>query len=121
MNHLKKLILATLLVMPVLGFAAPRAIELETKSIDGAVHWVPAKVEIHPGEEIEITAKHNLVGGFDFHGLTISALGVSETVNRNVPKVIKLKVPADLKAGDYAISCQFHPKHVPAKLVVKKK
>src|SRR5262245_4905546 len=84
-----------------LAFAAPRPIKIETKKIGDAVHWTPEKIEIKPGEELEITAVHDLEGGFEFHGLHIPALNITEQVNRHTPKVVKVTVPKDLKAGEY--------------------
>ena len=98
----------------------PREITIKTESIDGAVHWKPDTVEVTPGEKIKITAKHEIEGGFDFHGLFIPELKISETVNRHKTATIQTTVPKTLKAGEYKVGCQFHPKHVPAKLVVKK-
>ncbi|MBM4304444.1 MAG: hypothetical protein FJ112_08965 [Deltaproteobacteria bacterium] len=98
-----------------------REIVLETKKIDGAVHWTPEKVEVTPGEKIKFVVKHELEGGFDFHGFFIPILNVTEQVNRSEPKIVEVTLPKSLKPGDYPIGCQFHPKHVRATLVVSDK
>jgi plastocyanin len=99
--------------------SAAREITLETKKINEAVHWTPEKIEVVPGEKIKFTVKHDLEGGFDFHGFFIPVLNVSEQVNRHQPKVVEVTIPNSLKPGEYPIGCQFHPKHVKATLVVK--
>lgn len=101
--------------------SSAREILLQTQSIDGAVHWVPQKVEVTAGEKIKFTVKHDLEGGFDFHGFFIPVLKVSKQVNRHKPLIVEVTVPKDLKAGEYPIGCQFHPKHVAATLIVKSK
>jgi len=97
----------------------PREITLETKKVGEVVHWWPEKVVVHPGETIRILAKHDLEGGFEFHGLLIPALKITEKVDRHKPFTMTVKVPADLKVGEYKVGCQFHPGHVAATLVVQ--
>ena len=99
--------------------ATPREVTLETKKINEAVHWTPEKVEVTAGETVKFVIKHELEGGFDFHGFFIPALKVTEQVERNKPKTIEVKIPGSLKPGEYPIGCQFHPKHVAATLIVK--
>lgn len=102
------------------AFAAkPRKIEIETKLVDGVVHWSPATIEVKRGERIEIVANHKLTGGFDFHGLYIPELDIAEQVDRNQEKKVTRTVPKSLAPGEYSLGCQFHPAHVPAKLIVK--
>jgi plastocyanin len=98
-----------------------REVVLETKKMDDAVHWTPEKVEVTPGEKIKFVVKHELEGGFDFHGFFIPKLNISEQVNRNEPKIVEITIPKSLKPGEYPIGCQFHPKHVRAILVVSHK
>jgi hypothetical protein len=116
---MKKLSLITLIAISTMAFAAAKEITLETKKVGDAVHWSPEKVEVTQGDTVKFTVKHDLEGGFDFHGFYIPALKVSEQVTRHKPLVKEVKIPADMKPADYPIGCQFHPKHVPAKLVVK--
>lgn len=96
-----------------------REIVLQTQKINDAVHWMPEKIEVSPGEKIKFVAKHDLDGGFDFHGFFIPVLKISEQVNRHEPKTVEVTIPKSLKAGEYPIGCQFHPKHVRATLIVK--
>jgi len=102
-------------------FAAPtnREITLETKKINEAVHWTPEKIEVTPGETVKFIVKHDLEGGFDFHGFFIPVLNVTEQVDRHKPKTVVVSIPSKLKPGEYPIGCQFHPKHVRALLIVK--
>ena len=120
---MKKLINFTLgmLVLTQFVFAneAPREIVLETQKINDAVHWMPETIEVTRGEKIKFIVKHELQGGFDFHGFFIPVLKISEQVNRNEPKIVEVAIPKDLKTGKHPIGCQFHPKHVKATLVVK--
>lgn len=95
-------------------------ITIETKKIGDAVHWQPEKIEVCPGEKLKLTVRHDLEGGFDFHGLFIPALKIQEKVDRKKPVTIEKTVPSDLKPGEYKVGCHFHEKHVPATLVVKK-
>jgi plastocyanin len=104
-----------------IAFGAEREIALETKTIDGAIHWTPSVVEVTQGESVKFVVKHDVEGGFDFHGFFIPALKISSQVNRHKPETVVAKIPSSLKPGEYPIGCQFHPKHVAAKLVVKKK
>ncbi len=120
---MKKLINFTLgmLVLTQFVFAneSPREIVLETQKINDAVHWMPETIEVTRGEKIKFIVKHELQGGFDFHGFFIPVLKISEQVNRNEPKTVEVAIPKDLKTGKHPIGCQFHPKHVQATLVVK--
>lgn len=118
---MKNLLAIPLVFVSLTLFAAPRQIELKTEKVKEVVHWMPEKIEVTPGEEVEFVVKHDLEGGFDFHGFFVPLLKISEQVNRHKPTTVKAKIPADLKPGDYPIGCQFHPKHAPATLVVKKK
>ncbi len=105
-----------------LAFAtAVREIEIHTEKVGEAVHWMPEKVEVAPGESVKFVVKHDLEGGFDFHGFTLKNTKIAKQVNRHKPETITWTVPTNLKAGEYPITCQFHPKHVPATLVVKSK
>jgi plastocyanin len=97
--------------------AAPRVVELHAEMINGAVHWMPAKVEVTQGETVKFVVKHDLKEGFAFHGFSIPALKVTKQVNRGTPLNWEGKV--DLAPGEYPIQCQFHPKHVGGQLVVK--
>lgn len=101
------------------AFAATKSVSIETKKIGDAVHWVSAEpIVLHAGDEVELTANHNLEGGFEFHGLSIPSLQIADQVNRKKPKVVKISVPKDMKPGEYDIGCQFHPKHVGMKFTV---
>jgi len=42
-------------------------------------------------------------------------------VYRHQPLKVEKQIPLTLKAGEYDIECRFHPRHVPAKLIVKEK
>lgn len=118
---MKNLLLILSFTLPFSLFGSARQIEIKTEKVKEAIHWSPAKIEVTQGEKVEFIAKHEVEGGFDFHGLFIPVLKISEQVNRNKPTTASATIPADLKPGDYPIGCQFHPKHVPATLVVKKK
>ena len=96
-----------------------REIQIKTEKIGEAVHWMPEKIEVHPGEKVTFVAKHDLEGGFDYHGLLIPALKVSSQVDRHKVTRVDVSVPKDFKVGEYPIGCQFHPKHVGALLIVK--
>ena len=76
-------------------------------------------IVVHPGETVRILAKHDLEGGFESHGLLIPVLKITEKVDRHKPFTMTVKVPADLKLGEYKVGCQFHPGHVAATLVVQ--
>lgn len=106
-------------ILSSLGAAAPREIVISTEKIGEAVHWVPQRVEVSPGEEIKFVIKHELEGGFDFHGFFVPQLKIQKQVNRNKAEELTVKIPKKMKPGEYPIGCHFHPKHVPATLVVK--
>jgi hypothetical protein len=63
--------------------------------------------------EVEIRA--------DFHGILIEPVEVKDWVFRHKTLKVERKVPLTLKPGEYEIGCQYHPKHAPAKLIVKEK
>ncbi len=113
----KILALITLLATPVLA-AEPREIKLHTEKVGEVMHWMPEKVEVHPGETVKIIASHDAPGGFEFHGLKIDSLNIAQQVNRGKPVEVVATIPADMKAGEYPIGCQFHPKHAAATLLV---
>lgn len=96
-----------------------REITLSTQKIKDAVHWTPKKIEVTAGEKVKFIVKHDLEGGFDFHGFLIPVLNVTEQVDRHKPKIVEVTIPSTLKPGEYPIGCQFHPKHVGAFLIVK--
>ncbi len=116
-----KWIMGMALLLSSLSFGATttREIAMETIKKDDGVHWSPETVEVTQGEKVKFVASHKLEGGFDFHGLFIPELKIQEKVERNKPTTIKRTVPMTLKAGEYKIGCQFHEKHVAAKLIVK--
>lgn len=112
------------LVFTTFGFAAAdkdkpcREISIHTEKVGDAVHWMPAKIEVKQGEKVRFIAKHELEGGFDFHGFEIPALNIKQQVDRKKPLSLEVTVPETLKVGEYPINCQFHKAHVGAKLVV---
>ena len=109
----------------VLGIAAiangqgVREIEIHAEKVGDVVHWMPEKIEVVPGETVLFLLNHTLEGGFAFHGIAIDQLQIIEKVERNKTLKIERQIPLTLMPGEYSIGCQFHPKHVPAKLVVK--
>ena len=115
---MKNLLLSLLAFTTISGFSATREIELHTEKVGDVVHWMPGKIEVSPGETVKITAKHDLEGGFDFHGLNIPVLKVQQKVDRHKPMTVEVTVPKTLKPGDYEITCHFHPKHAGALLNV---
>ena len=103
------------------AFAAPRVIEMKVEKIDGKATWIPGKIEVTPGEMVRLKVDYSLDGGFEFHGFSIQALNLVAKVDRNKPFVVDKQIPSEMKEGEYPISCHFHPAHVGATLVVKKK
>jgi hypothetical protein len=73
------------------------------------------------GETVLFVFSHELEGRFDFHGLEITPLQIKLRVFRHKPVKVEKQIPLTLKPGEYDIECRFHPRHVPAKLVVKEK
>jgi len=116
-----KRILTSLLLVSSLALAAtpPREINIQTEKKDDGIHWSPETIEVTQGEAVKIIAKHEVPGGFDFHGLFIPELKISVKVDRTGPTVVDKVIPKDMKPGKYKIGCQFHEKHVAATLVVK--
>jgi plastocyanin len=120
----KTLIVAWLLFLTsILAFSAqPKTtVILQTEKLNDAVHWMPETIKVKQGENVEFILKHNLQGGFDFHGFSIDALKLEKQVNRHKTLVVNVKIPDNMAPGEYPIRCQFHPKHVAAKLIVEKK
>jgi len=111
------------IIMLSLGFnhlaAEPRLIELYTKKLDdNKTHWMPKEIKVKAGEKIKIVAKHELDGGYDFHGLYVPELKISTEVHRHKPVTIEKDVPLDLD-GKYKIQCHLHSTHEPATLIVE--
>ncbi len=99
--------------------AKHRTIVFQTEIVDGKTAWMPATVDAKPGEKLTLVFKHELKGGFDFHGIMIREFKIVDRVDRNKVKIFDVEVPKDLKKPEIAVSCQFHPAHVPAALNVK--
>jgi hypothetical protein len=95
-----------------------RVVELKAEAVAGKTHWLPERIEVVQGETFKLDMKHDLPEGFAFHGVEISAVGLRQQVNRGEHVSVEVKVPADLKPGEYPIRCHFHPGHVGATLVV---
>ncbi len=93
-------------------------IEVHTELIDGATHWAPKTITVKAGKKYLVVAKHEIEGGFDFHGLQIQEFGVLAQVNRNKEFTQEIDIPAD-KKGSFTIGCQFHPAHKSAQLIVE--
>ena len=112
-------------VLCALSLAAtpPREITIHTEKKEDGIHWSPDPIEVTQGETVTIVAKHEVPGGFDFHGLFIPELKISEKIDRTTPEskptTVTRTIPKDMKPGKYKIGCQFHEKHVAATLVVK--
>lgn len=114
-------LIALSLALPLSAFAAGSVHEIKMKSVkeaDGKTHWEPATVEVHPGEKVRFELTHEIPEGPAFHGFSIPALKVAKQVNRGEPLNVDVDIPADMKDGEYPITCQFHPAHVGAKLIV---
>lgn len=97
----------------------PRVIELHTEKVKDVMHWVPETVTVKPGEKVKFVLKHELEGGFEFHGFKVDALKLEKQVNRNKTLEVETMIPKELKRGEYPIACQFHPAHAAAKLIVE--
>lgn len=96
---------------------APRIIQLHVEKLADGTHWMPKEVEVKKGETVvfELTDK---LEGMPLHGFTIEKLGISDMVELNKTKKLPAK-KIDLEPGNYDITCQFHPTHKQATLVVK--
>lgn len=93
-------------------------IEIHTEKVNGAVHWMPAKITVKAGKDYLLVAKHQLEGGFDFHGLLMKDFDIQAQVNRNKDFTTVISIPAD-KKGKFVIGCHFHPAHKSAELIVE--
>jgi len=118
---MKKALFTLICFSSLYSFGVAREIVIQTQKVGESVHWMPEKVEVAPGEEIKFVVKHDLEGGFDFHGFFVPQLKIQKQVNRHNSEEITVKIPKNMKPGDYPIGCHFHPKHVAATLVVVKK
>lgn len=95
-----------------------REIEITVQKVNEETHWMPEKIEAKPGEKVKLIVKHELPGGFDFHGLENKQLKLDAKIDRNQPQTFDVTMPK--KAGEYKLACKFHfPKHKPAIVVVK--
>ncbi len=120
-KYLKKIALIPVLMGAASSWASTeqrRVIEFRVEKINEATHWVPEKVTVKPGENITIKAQYNLTGGFDFHGFSIPELKIDKKVDRNKTLTLDVTIPSkDVK--ELSVNCQFHPKHVGAKIKVE--
>jgi plastocyanin len=98
-----------------------REIEIRAEQVGEAFYWRPDTIEVVQGETVVFVISHDLEGSFDFHGIDIEPLGIKGRVYRHKPLKIEKQIPLTLKPGEYEIWCQYHPKHVPSKLIVKEK
>lgn len=97
-----------------------RVLEFHTEKVGEVMHWMPQQVSVSPGEKIKFVLKHELTGGFDFHGFTIRELNIAKQVVRMKTLEFETTVPKNLKVGEYKITCQFHPKHMGASMMLIK-
>ncbi len=97
-----------------------REIRFKTEKVGEVVHWMPEKVSVKPGEKVKLVLEHSLEGGFNLHGFTIAALKIAKQVDRNKLTEFEVTIPETLRPGPYPITCQFHPKHAGARLIVGK-
>ena len=98
-----------------------REVEIRVEKVGEVFHWMPETVEVVQGETVVFVFNHELEGSFDFHGIDIQPLGIKGRVYRHKPMKVEKQIPLTLKPGEYEIGCQYHPKHAPAKLIVKEK
>src|SRR5262249_15802262 len=98
-----------------------REIEIRAKQVGEVVYWVPETVEVVQGETVVFVFRNELEGSFDFHGVAIDPLEIKARLYRHKILKVEKQIPLTLKPGEYEIWCQYHPKHVPAKLIVKEK
>lgn len=116
------LIALSLLISCSVGFSKLVEVTLKVEKVGEVIHWAPDTIEVSPDDKLIIHAEHNLTkeeGAADFHGLFIPQLKISEKVERNKPVTVTRSIPKSLKVGEYNVGCQFHPKHAPAKLIVR--
>ena len=120
-----KAFLAAVLVVLGIGLIADaqgsREIEIRAKQVGDVIYWAPETVEVVQGETVVFIFSHELEGGFDFHGFAIDPLEMKGRVYRHKTLRVEKQIPLTLKPGEYEIWCQYHPKHVPTKLIVKEK
>jgi plastocyanin len=98
-----------------------REVEIRAEQVGEVIHWMPETVEVVQGETVVFVFIHELEGGFNYHGIAIEALGIKGRVYRHKTLKVEKQIPLTLKPGEYEIWCQYHPKHVPTKLIVKEK
>lgn len=98
-----------------------REIEIHAKQVGEVIYWEPETVEVVQGETVVFVFSHELEGGFAFHGFDIQPLEIKGRVYRHKTLKVEKQIPLTLKPGEYEIWCQYHPKHVPTKLIVKEK
>lgn len=98
-----------------------REVEIRAEQVGAVIYWMPETVEVVQGETVVFVFSHELEGGFNFHGIDIEPLGIKVRVNRHKTLKVEKQIPLTLKPGEYEIWCQYHPKHVPTKLIVKEK
>jgi hypothetical protein len=83
-----------------------------SKMVNGKKTWLPAEVHVKNGHHIAITLKNELP---EPHGFQIVGLVEPVVVGPHETKTV-LAVPT--KPGTYKATCQLHPAHVGATLIV---
>lgn len=99
-------------------WAHMREVTISVEKRGEVTHWSPDRVEVTPGEKVKFIVKHDLEGGYDFHGFFVPQLKIQKQINRHKTEEITVNIPKSMKAGEYPMGCHFHPKHVAATLVV---
>jgi hypothetical protein len=87
-------------------------ITFENKLVDGKKTWLPKMTEVAAGKTT-VKIVNTLA---EPHGFNMPGVANSLVIQGNETKVLK---DVDLKAGKYSVSCQMHPAHVGADVVVK--
>lgn len=108
------IMVASLLVSATSFAAAKQEIVFENKLVDGKKVWLPAEAKVKDGTDVTIKLVNTLP---EPHGFDLPGYADKVVVQANETKV--LKTFKANKKGKHAISCQLHPAHVGAALIIE--
>ncbi len=94
--------------------ASKQEVVFENKMVDGKKTWLPAEVKVKDGTDVTIKLVNTLP---EPHGFDLPGFADKVVVQANESKTLKTFRAA--KKGKHLISCQLHPAHIGATLIVE--
>ncbi len=114
MRSLGMAIALFMLTLAPAAFAAKQEVVFENKLVGDKKVWLPAEVKVKDGTSVTIKLINTLP---EPHGFDLPGYADKVVVQANETKTLK-SFKAN-KKGKHAITCQLHPAHVGAALIIE--